>query len=120
MGVWIGDGPVVVIDGDNLGEFGEAVLKLLGESHEGIPHPTSWKGSFDKMLKAAGVKSWRIFVKSAKCVEIEFSTNRVGFLPTKNGGAKDGYGHLSGKAIDCAPTQNELLKSLLAAFAACE
>lgn len=120
MGLWIGDGPVVAIERNDTTQLGEDVLKALAGSREDIPHPTSWAGSFDPVLRAASVKSWKAFIKSAKCVEIEFSTNRVSFLPTKNCGAQDGFKHLQAKTMSCPPTNEELTGTLLAAFDACE
>jgi hypothetical protein len=119
MGLWIGDGPVVVIGEADRSQLGETVLKALARSRDGIPHPASWEGSFDPVLNVAGVKSWNLFVKSTKCVEIEFSTNRVSFVPTRNYGAKDGFKHLDAR-LDCPPTNGELTQTLLAAFEACE
>jgi hypothetical protein len=119
VGLWKGDGPVVAIEEADVSKLGESVLKALAGSREDIPHPTSWKGSFDLVLKAAGVKSWKAFVKSAKRVEIKFSTNRVSFVPTKNCGPRDGFQSLDEASLDCPPTESELTTTLFAAFEAC-
>jgi hypothetical protein len=68
---------VLLADSNDPGQLGKAVFDALDGSQENVLHPTCWKGLFDPVLRLAGVKSWSAFARSAKCVEIEFATNRV-------------------------------------------
>jgi hypothetical protein len=115
-GVWILCRPVLAIDQGDLGNLGAAILHALDGSQENVPHPIVWKDLFNPILQLARVKSWTTFAKSAKCVEIEFGTNRVSFLPTKNLGPKDGFEPLESKRRNSSPTKEEAGVVLLAAF----
>jgi hypothetical protein len=115
-GVWILCRPVLMVDQNDSGKLGDAIFEVLGGSTENISHPTFWKGVFDPIIQMAGVKSWNAFSKSAKCVEIEFETNRVSFLPTRNLGPKDGFEPLEFKRRNSPPTKEDACLTLLAAF----
>jgi hypothetical protein len=117
-GVWVLTAPVLTEDRNNSVRLGKAVLDALDGSKEGIDHPTSWTGVFDPVLRLAGVKSWNAFTRSAKCVEIEFGTNQVTFVPTKNLGPKDGFEPLSTEVRTSPPECNAVGMALLSAFAA--
>ena len=116
VGVWILCRPVYALNQDDRGDLGSAILDALDGSQENVPHPTVWKGLFDPILQLAHVKSWNAFAKSAKCVEIEFGTNRVSFLPTRNLGPKDGFEPLESKRRNSSPTRKEVEAALLNAF----
>src|ERR1019366_4670553 len=88
-GVWILSPPVLTCSMEDTSRLAGCVAETLSGSNEGVPHPSSWKGLFDPVLRLAGVKSWKIFVNSAKCVEIELDAERVSFIPTKNLGVDD-------------------------------
>ena len=91
-GVWILTEPCLCLDQESSDrELGEAVQQALDSSRSGIPHPRSWKGLLDPLLKQAGVKSWNTFSKTALCVEIEEEDGQVSIVPTENLGVEDGY-----------------------------
>jgi hypothetical protein len=115
-GVWILSAPVLAADQTDPRHLGEGVLEALDGSREGVPHPISWKGIFDPVLQLAGVKSWGTFAKMAKCVQIEFGTNRIALLPTKNLGAKDGFEPLPAKLRSSSPVTADIGNALLFAF----
>lgn len=119
-GVWIFWPPVLMQDAADGVELDAKILEALANSRQGVPHPADWTGLADPLLQAAGVKSWNTFAQSAKCVEIETAGNRIAFLPTRNGGVRDGFEPLSDKTVSSASEPGELGRSLLAAFAACE
>jgi hypothetical protein len=64
--------------------------------------PEEWSKLLELVLKAAGVKSWDTFVRSAKDVIVRFETNRVVFIPTKNLGPRDGFVALPERESDRA------------------
>jgi hypothetical protein len=117
-GVWILSDPVMAADRNDLACLGRAIIKALEGSREGVEHPTTWKGIFNPILHLAGAKSWGAFAKSAKCVEIEFETNRVSFVPTKNLGARDGFEPLAAHVQSSSPESEALGAALLSAFKA--
>jgi len=116
QGVWILADPVLVSEQNDPVRLGNKILTVLDGSKENIAHPTSWTGQFDVVLKLAGVRTWSVFAKSAKCVEIEFETNRISFLPTRNLGGKGGFEPLSTKVLSSPPESPRLGTELLHAF----
>lgn len=90
-GVWIMDGAAYAADIGDVGQIGILIDQALEVSKVDVPHPTSWKGLFDPVLKLAGAKSWSTFVKSAKCVEVELDEDGIWLIPTRNLGADGGF-----------------------------
>lgn len=131
-GLWILSTPVLACDAGDTLQLGKGILAALEGSVDGVPHPTSWKGRFDPVLRLAGVRSWRSFARTASCVEIECEKASMKFEPTRNLGPKEGYEPLPGKShhISLASGDNDyghddacadmLGRALLAAFADCE
>jgi len=115
-GVWILCRPVLVWDRSDSGSLGEMIFDVLDGSQENVPHPKQWKGGFDPVMQLAGVKSWSSFARSAKCVGIEFATNRVSFVPTKNLGARDGFEPIEAKRRTSSPVKDDVGAALLRAF----
>ena len=78
-GVWIGSGRVATVDDADRFGLGEAVVKALGHSRTGVPHPRrdQWsvqrQRSLGPLMDAAGVRSWRSFVLSARLVTVDAS-----------------------------------------------
>jgi hypothetical protein len=107
---------VFAVNQDDHDNLGSAILGALDGSQENVPHPTLWKNLFDPILQLAHVKSWNAFAKSAKCVEIEFGTNCVSFLPTRNLGPRDGFEPLESKRRNSSPTRKDVEVALLSAF----
>lgn len=104
-GVWIMEGDAYAVDVGDAGQIGVVVSQALEVSKIDVPHPTSWKGLFDPVLKLAGVKSWSTFVKSARCVEIELDADGLWLLPTRNLGADGGFEQIGRYA--CPATQSD-------------
>jgi hypothetical protein len=69
-----------------------AVLDVLHCSGAVVPHPTTWKGIFDPILKAAGVRSSVKFYQSAKCVVVEqHRDGGLEFKPLRNVSSRLGF-----------------------------
>jgi hypothetical protein len=118
-GVWILSDPIIKLKIYDHEKLGMAALDALNHSKTSVPNPLVWKGLFDPMLREARVKSWSAFSKSAKCVEIEFSTNRISMLPTRNLGAKSGFESLDNMRKDCSPLSKDVADTLLSVFGDC-
>jgi hypothetical protein len=57
-GIWIMDGDVYASDVSDVGMIGLLIDKALETSKIDVPHPISWGGLSEPVLKLAGVKSW--------------------------------------------------------------
>jgi hypothetical protein len=118
-GFWIFSTPVIVIGEGDEG-IGRQVLRVLSESRQDVVHPKSWKGLTDPLLRAAGLRSFDAFAKSAKGVEIFLDDNEVAFIPTKNGGPRNAFLHLNDKTVRSEPSEEKIAGALGASFNACE
>src|SRR6185437_1609930 len=68
-GLWIFAEPVLVAgEGDDC--VADQLLGLLSVRRQVVPHPKSWKGLTDPLMKAAKVRSYKAFVASAKYIEV--------------------------------------------------
>jgi hypothetical protein len=67
--------------------------KALESSAHVVPHPaqSEWKGSFEPMARAAGVRSWKAFAASAELVSVREAGGSYSITPWKNLGARDGF-----------------------------
>ena len=91
-GVWILSAPAFAVGKEYPDEVGRAICECLTASHENVPHPTSFARLFDPVLELAGVRTWRAFAKSAKCVEVETSDDATVVLSsTRNAGPTEGF-----------------------------
>jgi hypothetical protein len=115
-GLWIPTPPFLLASLSDLVDLGAKISSVLDAAKENIAHPTSLEEFGESIYKIAGVKNWNMFVKSAKCVSIEFETNRVKFLSMKNLGARDGFEPINTKARTSAPVDLEMASQLAAAF----
>lgn len=90
-------GPVdpVVLSGDAEGAtLGRAVLDAIGRARSGV-EPLSqaeWGHGLRHLLDAAGVSSWRTFVRGARSVDIWSTPGRVELDPLINLGPRSGFG----------------------------
>lgn len=120
-GIWVGMGPVYIIDETQADELGVKVLEALNQSTEGVRHPvqTEWKAIQAPMLEAAGVKTWATLAKGAKAVGLEYEEGQVTMVPSTNYESNGGE-PLSERAIKCGFVAEELGYSLLKAFRSCD
>lgn len=83
--------PISAITSRTPAEIGALIASALANSKEGIPHPSSWNGLFDPVLKAAGAASLVKFHESAKCVVAEQENDVLLLKPLRNAGKKGGF-----------------------------
>jgi hypothetical protein len=120
QGFWVFSLPVVAADESDK-DIGSKLLTTLSNSAESVPHPATWKGLTDPLLKAAGVRSFDSFTKFASGVDITRDEDgAVTLMPTKNGGPRNAFLHLDDKLIRSSAAEEDLEIALKAAFAACE
>ncbi len=81
-------------------ELSTLIESVLGHSEEILPHPkqSEWKGSFDPILKASGVRSQKAFMASARCVSIDQKDTAIIVTPHRNLGAREGFEELGAEA----------------------
>lgn len=120
-GLWVISRPVLATEKDDIALLGRSVKECLAASHECIPHPASFKNLFDPVLALAGVKSFRTFIKSAKCVEVEASDSAILILiPTRNEGAENGFVHLPDRTEATLSSDEALGSAVVATLAIAE
>lgn len=111
-GVWILNEPCERFAADVAEDMlGAAAKAALQRSRSEVPHPTDFRAVTEPLLRAAGVKSWNTFAKSARCVELEESEPGVlELIPTENKGADDGFVPRAANQIVRGPSDAELGK----------
>ena len=80
-------------------DIGEAILKGLENSLDGVPHPSNWVEVLKPLFKIVGVKDWKSFNKNSKLVGVFDTGTQFVFEPTKNEGSKKGYVTISNEII---------------------
>jgi len=102
---------------NDLRAIGDAIKACLEQSRQGIPHPKAFGGLFDTVLALAGAKTYRIFARSAKCVEIEAPDDEnVVLIPTRNGGVKEGFLPMETQSFARLSSSEDLGFALISAF----
>ncbi|MGO9118083.1 MAG: contact-dependent growth inhibition system immunity protein [Desulfomonilaceae bacterium] len=122
-GVWIGTGPVIVLEeSESPSRKGNCLREVLRHSQEGVPHPTNWDHFDSPLLDLAGVKSWSKFAKSTLCCSVHLEGDQLELVPSKNLGAKGGYVQIQDRkmAISFDTSDEELGLFLEKAFDASE
>ncbi len=82
-GVWIGRGNTTVVHLDQNEALGAAVLDALRLSRTKIPHPaqSEWtavrRRSLDPIVAAAGLRSWRSFIRSAQLISVHLEADTL-------------------------------------------
>src|SRR5229473_5466704 len=94
QGLLVFSGPVVVM-GLADDRIAAELLATLSRSLADVPHPTSWKGLTAPLLRAASMRSYEAFARTAKLVEVDLEGDEVSFRPTKNCGPRGGFFHLN-------------------------
>ncbi len=91
-GFWILSEPAIKIEAEfSMDALEKAVVSALRASKENAYQPKSFDGVFQPILRLAAVRSWSIFAKNAKCVEVEEENGVITLIPTKNLGIQAGF-----------------------------
>jgi hypothetical protein len=117
-GVWILSSPILTTSEQDQ-QLGNKLMSALAKSTENAPHPKSWKGIDEPLIKAAGARSSAAFAKAARAVFVILGDNDVAFIPTRHG-PKGSFIHLNEKIIHSDQSVEKLANALIEAFAACE
>jgi hypothetical protein len=91
-GLLIATEPFIVLDGAVSPEdLGKAICHALDSAASGLPYPERWLDIDKPLLSAAGVKSWKAFVKQAACCLTLEKDKVIEIVPQKNLGTRDGF-----------------------------
>lgn len=117
-GVWIMSSPILTTSEQDQ-QLGNKLMSTLAKSTENAPHPKSWKGIGDPLVKATGARSLAALAKAARAVFVIMENDDVALVPTRNG-PRGSFTHLNGKIIHSDQSSGNLANALIEAFAACE
>lgn len=113
-GIWVASGDIDVLPTSTLdSELGAAVARRLEHSFVGVPHPTDFKALTTPILKAANVRSYTAFARSAELVSITERDGPVTITPTKRDSPRGGYTSMPDRAVTVASTEIERLGSVV-------
>lgn len=87
-GVGLAENPVIVDESDNQ-QIGSAIMQALSSSRHDVPHTKT--SVFQPFLKAAGVRSYKAFMKDATLVDIEKRGSLFIIQRWNNEGPKEGF-----------------------------
>lgn len=100
-GVWIATPPYLRVSLESEhAAMGDAVLRVLEGSHQGIEHPTNWDGLFDPLLELANVTSWPTFMRNSALVSLECEHGALKIVPHLNLGLKEGFESIDEEAVE--------------------
>src|SRR5262249_55881027 len=98
-GVWILTEPCVKLSEDcSDRDLGAAARAAVAASRTGVPHPQTWSGLLDPLLRQAGGKTWSAFARTATGAEIEEDGGKASVIPTGNLGVDEGFQPIPAKA----------------------
>ncbi|HSG56081.1 MAG TPA: hypothetical protein VLA45_11560 [Paracoccaceae bacterium] len=101
--------PTTIEDASNIAAIGNCLCDALSRSMRIIPHPAQdqWKGFFEPFQKAAGVRSYKAFMKEAIRIGIRESGTELELTPHRNRGSKEGFEEIPDAAIVLAASDYE-------------
>ncbi|MEU8261968.1 hypothetical protein AB0C02_15260 [Micromonospora sp. NPDC048999] len=118
-GMWIANGVFEILDGPaDAPTLGAAVRRMLDASRGGVPTPDfQGPSQFAPILDALGLRSFNGYARGTRHVHVEQDTGAVTVIPTRNGGAREGFVGLAEHAVRLTdPGDAELGEALLAAL----
>lgn len=98
-GFWVMTGPCLVVSLDSPDEISTRVHEALDMSRSGVPSPSPSERLDTELLKQAGVKSFRTFIRGTRAVRISASGQRMIVTPTRNGGTSRGFEFKDSEAL---------------------
>lgn len=120
-GLWVAHAPFLTVGGEDVVGLGCAIQECLSASGDAGNRPKSIERLLQPMLQLAGVKSYMRFAKSSRCVGVTTTDNNsVSLSPTRNGGSREGFCHLSHKTLTVGNTAEALGMAAVEALAQSE
>lgn len=119
-GAWIPSGPLRRLPPEPLAGVAEDLLRALGESRQGLPHPPDLAAVMAPLLEASGARKWPDFLKVARCLGVERRGEALRVVPTRNLGEEGGFEPLVPEAVPVdRPEAAALARALGSALAQC-
>lgn len=97
-GFWVAEGPVQVVDEGDAFAIAAALRIAFERSRSRVPVPNSFSEPIAPLLEAAGVKSWRSFVKDAKSIGASLFDGTITLTPKQRIDRAGNYIPISEKA----------------------
>jgi hypothetical protein len=122
-GLSVASNPYIMLNLDiSKEELINSVFLALNGSQTGIPHPTDWVKENKIYYEKMGLKRHKDLYDKTKYCSISLNDLLLTFLPTRNGGTKDGFQHLNEKKvfINSDDTYENIYSSLMEALSRCE
>src|SRR5262245_16621451 len=99
-GVWVANFHVIRLPADRTDEnLGNAVLDMLAQSQQRVPHPKDWTDFNRRYLDSLGVKNLNTFETESKLIAVESDGNHLTLTPNRHRGRQQGYEPLKSKVI---------------------
>jgi hypothetical protein len=96
----------------------EAVRKVLAASRPLIDEPPD--DVMDALYTMAGVRTWTAFVRGTRLLSLEQNGGVIELIPCRNGGGREGFQSIEGRAIKVPEASDALGAVVGAALDACE
>ena len=97
-GVWVANFHVIRLPADGADEnLGDAVLEMLAQSQQRVPHPKDWINFNRRYLDSLGVKNLNKFEAESKLIAVESDGSRLTLTPNRHRGRQQGYEPLKSK-----------------------
>lgn len=105
VGVGLEVDPVRLDDPHDIVAMRNGLIAALEGSQRVVPHPSQdqWKGFFKPFQDAAGVRSFRAFMKDAKSIYIDATKEEIRLTPARNLGTRGGFKDLPDESITLPP-----------------
>jgi hypothetical protein len=116
-GLGLENDPQVATAPFDAGEIARLLRRALEASTRVLRHPAQdeWKGMFQPMAKASGVRSWKTFAEQAKGVAIEEVDGSIRITPYLSLGSKEGFKEVLDERVK-VPDLNAATSGLLRHF----
>ena len=113
-GFWIPDGPVETMSaGASPVELGRAVVRAILNSRQNVVPPPPHESLSAALLAAAGVQSWKQYMRGARSVDIEALPDDLGVRIVSMRSGAGGFLPLDGEQLLRGPQERELGQGVL-------
>jgi hypothetical protein len=96
-------------------ELGSAMLRALSLSRVGVPYPASFKGLTDDILRAAALRSWSTFTKTATHFLAKDDGVRIRLVPSRRASRGTSFEYVPSQTVSltCGASPSEIGRHLV-------
>ncbi|WCM27403.1 hypothetical protein NDN01_00230 [Sphingomonas sp. QA11] len=118
QGISVAHAPFIAVKDSEIESLGTAIQQCLLASQVRMRQPSNLRNLLSPLLSQAGLKSYTAFARMAKLIEVSTSDNsNISFMPTRNGGSREGYCDLTEKMLTSTNAVHEMGNAALRALA---